>query len=75
MTMKNRQQEISFTEHRTPQSGKLAERRQLHKGQRGPMTPYTPLNIANIHNIVLIPATPLNIFWILSISMNSFYPP
>ncbi len=33
-----------------------------------------PLNIANIHNIDLIPATPLNIFWLLLISMNSFYP-
>ncbi len=41
----------------------------------GPMTPYTPLNIANIHNIDLIPATPFKIFWILLISMNSFYPP
>ncbi len=34
-----------------------------------------PLNIANIHNIDLIPATPLSIFWILLISMNSVYPP
>ncbi len=39
------------------------------------MTPYTPLNIDNIHNIDLIPTTPLNIFWILLIAMNSFYPP
>ncbi len=39
------------------------------------MTPYTLLNIANIQNIHLIPTTTLNIFWLLLISMNSFYPP
>ncbi len=44
------------------------------KEARGPMTPYTPLNITNVHNIDLIPATPLNIFRLLLISMNSFYP-
>ncbi len=30
-----------------------------------------PLIIANIHNIYLIPTIPLNIFWLLLISMNS----
>ncbi len=40
----------------------------------GPMIPYTPLNIANIHNIDLIHAIPLNIFWLLLISMNFVYP-
>ncbi len=29
------------------------------------ITPYTSFNIANIHNIDLIPAIPLNIFWLL----------
>ncbi len=45
----------------------------LQEAHRGPMTPYTPLHIY-IHNIDLIPATPLNIFRLLLISMNSFYP-
>ncbi len=33
-----------------------------------------PLNITYIHNMDLIPATALNIFWLLLIYMNSFYP-
>ncbi len=44
----------------------------------GPMTPYTASNIANIHNIDLIHATPLNIFWLLWIPftrLNICQPP
>ncbi len=41
----------------------------------GPMTAYTYFNIANIHNMYLISATSLNIFWLLLISMYSFYAP
>ncbi len=59
--------------HRT--GSNFAVKAELGIAPIGSMTPYTPLNIGNIHNIDLIPATLLNIFWILLISMNSFYPP
>ncbi len=45
------------------------------KWPQRPLDTIHPLNIANIHNINLIPTTPVNIFWILLISVNSFYPP
>ncbi len=69
---------VSMHQNESTQSTVMTTWYIIHHWWLGPMTPYIPLNIVIIHNIDLIPATSLNIFWILLVSftpLNICQPP